>query len=194
MSLARVRRGVLVSTLAATLFPAPGLASPSGDVEEVEAVEVHEMAHGGRPEGVLDLVGRLHPAIVHLPIGWMYLVLLADLVAFLGGREAWRSFGLWTLAVTIAASLLAATTGLIRADFMSRDPELARAILSHRNLMLSSIGLLLAAMGVRLAGRNRPEGVVRGLYLALILAAAAVMAIGGHYGGRIVFGPDYLSL
>src|SRR5687768_613844 len=64
-------------------------AAKAEEVEEVEAVEPAEAEGDSKASeekkegGFFEVVGHLHPAVVHMPIGWLVLLFLLDLAAFL---------------------------------------------------------------------------------------------------------------
>ena len=52
---------------------------------------------------------------------------------------------------------------------------------------------LVAAFSLRLLRRNRLQGWSRIACLGLVLAATGVVLVAADFGGRMVYGPDYLS-
>lgn len=146
---------------------------------------------GSGETSLLRIVGKLHPTVVHLPIGWLLLLLVVDLGAILFGRVTWTRAGFLILVSVVLSYLPAAATGMLRASQLPADEDLA-LVSVHRNLMLLSFGCCVAALGLRWARRNQLAGVLRAVYVALLLGAAALMTVGGHRGAELVRGPDYL--
>jgi uncharacterized membrane protein len=182
---------VLVAALAtgfaaAAQDPAPAV-EQLGDVQTVAPGEVE-----GKPAGLADLVGRLHPALVHFPIAWLVGLALVDFVGLVRKREAWQRAGIFVLAGTVLSLLPTAATGLLRAAHMEFDANLRALLVVHRTLNLVVAGLLLAAFALRLARRNRLDGWWRLGYLALVFAATCAVLVAADFGGRMVYGPDYL--
>lgn len=167
------------------------------EIEEVEPVEVVDVtpsggaATSGGP-GFIEYAGRLHPMAVHLPIGWLLALVLFDLAGLVFGREGYTKTGFWLLVLTVAAAVPAVITGLLRADELMAKGAQSPLMADHRNLMLTVTGLCVAALGVRVFRRKVLDGAWRWLYLALLLSAAGLMAWGGHLGGQLVYGENFL--
>jgi uncharacterized membrane protein len=204
---------IALPLLAAGLLCAPALAQEVVEIEEAEEVEEvtptpAATGTAAAPSGVaapaptpapapgspttLDYIGRLHPALVHLPIGFLVLVLLLDLLALAAGREGLGPCGLGGLALAVLAAIPAVVTGLIRAAYLPTDAQTVAQIASHRNLALAATAVAAVALVVRLVRRNRFNGGVRWAYLALVLVAAMLIAAAGHNGGKLVFGESFL--
>lgn len=191
---------VVVSWLMLAGFATP-LAAQAGGGESPAAVPVSievvdpgdSDSAGPGPQGLGDFLGRLHHAVVHLPIGWLVFVVLLDVAAFGFRRRAAEELGLWALGLTLLAFLPAIVTGLLRAGHVSGSAEIQLLIGQHQAMIFITFGLAVLAFGVRWMNRDHLEGVVRGTYLTLVCLAAGLMGVAGHWGGRIVFGPDFLG-
>ncbi|MCA9667058.1 MAG: hypothetical protein KC503_15780 [Myxococcales bacterium] len=142
-------------------------------------------------DGLADLIGKLHPMAVHVPIGWLLLLLLVDAATFLLKKHSWEPAGRLLLLAATLSMLPAVATGLLR--HATHGPSDAEAmIVLHRNVMLAMAAASAAALGLRLSRREGLRGAYRAGYLLLIAASAALLLVGGHLGGKIVFGADYL--
>ena len=182
---------VLVAALAAGFAAAAQDPAPAAEqILDVQTVAPGEIS--GKPAGLADLVGRLHPALVHFPIAWLVGLALVDFVGLVRKREAWQRAGVFVLAGTVLSLLPTAATGLLRAAHMEFDANLRALLVVHRTLNFVVAGLLLAAFALRLARRNRLDGWWRRAYLALVFAATCAVLVAADFGGRMVYGPDYL--
>jgi uncharacterized membrane protein len=196
-----MRRLTIVVALAALASLALGLASemavyaadPTPALEQL--VDVQTVTPGeveGKPTGFSDLVGRLHPALVHFPIAWLVGLAFIDFVGLVLGRETWQRPGVFVLAGTVLSLLPAAATGLLRAVHMPSDTTVHALLVTHRTLNFGVTGLAVAASSLRLLRRNRLQGWSRTVYLGLVFAATGVVLVAADFGGRMVYGPDYL--
>lgn len=167
----------------------PGKTAEPAPIEEVQEVTAVETA--ARPAG-LDLLGRMHPALVHFPIGWLVLLVLAEAAARFAGREEWGKVGLPLLVLVCLSFIPAALTGLLRAASMGNDPEFRALMVPHRNMNIAAGVLCLAALLLRLRRRNQSPVKPGWSYLLLVVAAAALVLVSGHLGGKMVFGSNYL--
>ena len=156
------------------------------EVQEVSAVEVADSPT------MMDLAGRLHPALVHFPIGWIVLLLLVEIIATATGREEWTRAGSLLLMGVLVSMLPAMVTGFLRASSLGGDPDVLELVTTHRNLNLASGLICLLALAIRCAWRNCLNAKRRGIYLFLLCVATLTMLLAGHFGGKMVFGKDYL--
>lgn len=159
------------------------------EVEEVEEVAVEPEAK--KSPGVFEILGNLHPMLVHMPIAWLFLLLLADVGGLILGRELPRRAGLPLLALTFLAMIPAVATGLMNAAHQSVEGDDLATLLLHRNLMFATAAVTAVALVLRAVKRELP-GALRVVYLLLIFAAVALISAGGHIGGEMVYGEDYL--
>jgi uncharacterized membrane protein len=168
----------------------PPIATRFVQVGDIQVLD--QGAAEGKPHGFADLVGRLHPAIVHFPLAWLVGLALVDVVALVLGRTAWVACGLPILGATVLGLLAAAGTGLLRASFMMMDPGDHAIMVKHRTLNFVVAGLCLLALALRWQRRNDLRTPWRITYLFLIFAATILVLVSGGLGGRLVYGPDYL--
>ena len=141
-----------------------------------------------KPAGLLDFIGRLHIILVHLPIGWLLLLLLVDIGTFgLKLTEGVRA-GALLLFGTFISLVPVVITGFIRVTYVS-TPDNLELLQLHRNLSLGLVAVILLAFLERIRSRNKLEGSPKVFYLALVVAAVALLSIGGYMGAQISFGP-----
>lgn len=163
-------------------------------VEEVEVVEPASAAAAPAGFGWAEALGRLHPLAVHLPIGWLLALLLFDLGGLVFGRPGLERAGLWLVVLSAAAALPAVLSGLLRAAELGARGAGGPLLVDHRNWMLATAALVVIAAGLRLGRRNRLPGPWRWAYLGLIAVACGALIWGGHLGGQLVYGQDFLKL
>ena len=130
------------------------------------------------------LLGRLHPAAVHLPIGIFVLLAMVELAALLprGPKvsDAQRSL---VLALGLAIALATALFGWL----LAREGGYDAALLDrHRWLGFSFAALAAILLAVQLGGWRRTYGV-------LLIATVVVLGAAGHFGGSLTHGEDYLT-
>ncbi|MBI5396739.1 MAG: ribonuclease inhibitor [Verrucomicrobia bacterium] len=134
------------------------------------------------PEIVLFL-GRFHPLLVHLPIGFLCLLgLLEALARFPRLKPLAHGRGV-ILGLTLAAAAFTAACGLMLAQAGGYDAALLQ---SHQWAGIA------VAVGCLLASFTHWRGLTRAYYGSLIVTLA-VLAVASHYGGSITHGRDYLT-
>lgn len=196
-----------------TPTPTPA-AKPEEKVEQVEAVEAVEptadqktatpgaAGAGGadspapakqdEPLGWFGIAAHLHSAMVHLPIAWLMLLLLTDLAAWGLGRRELTQAGLYLNGLALLSFIPAVATGLLRLTQLPQDPQNLEPAVLHRNIMYGCAALTAVLLGLRLLRKNELTGAVKWLYLALLALTVALVSLGGHLGGKLVFGDDFL--
>ena len=127
--------------------------------------------------------GRLHPVVVHLPIGFIVLLVSLEIAAWLPRFRHLRAARGAMLALTLPAIGLSAWCGWLLAGAGGYAPELLE---QH---LWSGLGVatvcLLAMMAHRLRWR-----VAYGLVLVLLFVG---LVLAGHLGGSLTHGQDYLT-
>lgn len=126
----------------------------------------------------------LHPAIVHFPVACWSLAVAADFAGLWFGEAAWRwSAGLLTAGCAMA--LAAMTAGMME---LPRVPEGAamRDAYLHMAAVLTAFTLFAARLFLRLDhyAPLPPDAVS----LLLDAGGFAALAVGGSFGGRLVYG------
>ena len=135
------------------------------------------------------LIGKLHPLVLHFPIGLVLAGATAELVAILTGRESWRAVGIANVRAGAAMACLTAVAGwaLTSAPFV----EPSRLLEWHRWMGVG--GATAATVAAVLSRRLRPPSEPRLFaYRATLFGAAALIAIAAHLGGTLVWGADFL--
>ena len=135
------------------------------------------------PTDLLSTLGRLHPLLVHLPIGALVVLAFLELLArHPRSRNANASAG-WILAFTVPTLLASAACGWLLAGEGGYGEDLLRW---HR---WTGLGAAAAGTAAGLACWLDLKKLYR-----LILAGALVLLIGaGHFGGALTHGSDYLT-
>ncbi len=180
--------------------PVSAPAEPQEEVELVEEIEIVDVVSvepvatastsGGM--GVSTVVGRFHPALVHLPLAGVVLLALFELLRLGRWGEGLGKASLLLLGFTVLTALPAVASGLLRAAELAGKGARLSQLPAHRAVMLSAVGLAVLALAIRvLKGRNL-AGVSRWIYLILVLGAAALVPLGGHLGGKLVYGDNFL--
>jgi hypothetical protein len=136
---------------------------------------------GNRPadvncKGMIETVGRLHPLIVHLPLGiWILLGIIMILPAA-RRVEMEAAIRLGIRIATISAAL-AAITGYLLSQSGDYDPDTVNI---HQWLGIATAAIGLAAWLLPAWRR------------ILTLSTCAIMTLAGHYGGVLTHGEGYL--
>jgi uncharacterized membrane protein len=128
----------------------------------------------------------LHPALVHFPVALWSVTWAWDVLGAWTGSEVWWQTGFWCLVAGTIMALPAAVAGAMDFAALGERHPAERTALRHMMLMGTALAVFIAALVVR-AGPLPPAG--WRLYAALALSSVglALLAIGGWYGGRLVY-------
>lgn len=138
----------------------------------------------------MALIGRLHPLLVHFPIGLLLAAAAAELVAIHSGRAEWQALALANLRAGAGMGVLTAVAGwgLVRAPFV----EPSRLLAWHEWIgTVAAVGSLAAALLSAGGFARTRRGLV--LYRTALFGTAALVAVAGHLGGALVWGAGFLG-
>lgn len=130
-----------------------------------------------------QFMGRFHPALVHLPIGFLVLLALLELFALKPGNKHLKTARPLILAASFVAALVTVVSGWLLADAGGYDERL---LLWHR---WSGVGVAMASLlllAFHMVGLMKP-------YRILMPLTVALVAVTGHFGGSLTHGADYLG-
>jgi uncharacterized membrane protein len=135
-------------------------------------------------------MGYFHPLLVHLPIGFLLLAILMDLLAYRSAFVQYRAAVPMTLFLGFVAALLSCGTGYLLAN--SGDYDFS-SLQTHQQAGWIVAG---ASGGLWLLNavffRKQSQAGSRWMS-ALLLALGGLIAYTGHQGGSLTHGSDYLS-
>ncbi len=133
---------------------------------------------------LIQVVGRTHPLILHLPIGMLFLLALAPL--WRAGRQEAGALRLQRFAVHLVAitAVLTALAGLFLAQ---EGGYAADALNSHK---WTGAGVSFLSYLLLLAARHRTFPA--GPYYWSLYTVTGLLVAAGHLGGNITHGEDFL--
>lgn len=139
---------------------------------------------------IVLFLGRFHPMILHLPIGFLFLAFaLGILSRFAKFRKYKPALGL-ALALGAASAVVAAILGYMLAQAGGYDEDLLSL---HQ---WSGIAVAVFSVVAYLLYRqyeNKPSVVGHRVYLSVLSMMVIVLLVAGHYGGSLTHGSDYLT-
>ena len=139
--------------------------------------------------GDMALIGRLHPLLVHFPIGLVLIAAMAEVVAMTTGRWDSRTMAVANVRAGAVFALGAAIAGWRLAS--SPGIEATSSLEWHRWLgTIAAVAVCGAALATAGARGRSPFAVW--VYRITLFWAAALVAVTGHLGGLLVWGADFL--
>lgn len=140
---------------------------------------------------IFTFTGRLHPLIVHLPIGFLLLAVLFDVLSYTGRYASLRP----AVPLILLAGFVAAVMACIFGYVLSLSGDYEAATLSRHQ----SSGIILAVIAGLLwllttQGAKRILTVPGKMFTGLLAGLLALVSYTGHQGGNLTHGHDYLTL
>ena len=127
----------------------------------------------------MHFLGRLHPLLVHLPIGILLLTFGLECLARWGGRSNLQPAIRLALPLGAVSALFTAGTGWLLAQQGGYDEVL---LLRHQWLAFGAAGLAMLSWW----RQGRPG------YFPLFAACIFLLSVAGHFGGSLTHGANFL--
>jgi len=144
-------------------------------------------------EAVRPLVGRVHPLLVHFPIGLLFMAGLLDLGAALLGRQV-RSPAVKTcLFLGLLGAALAVGSGWVYAEVDPPGRSLEETLWYHRWVGVAAGGTAALSWLLYLVSRDGERSGPRRASRLSLFACLVLVSTGGHLGGEMVHGEAFLT-
>ena len=129
----------------------------------------------------------LHPILAHIPMAMWPSALIFDLLSLggVGGYEMVR-LSFYAIAFGLAASLLAAPTGLVDWTGIKKEKPAWKIGLGHLILNVIAIVLFAVNLGFRVPTFDEATTVTR-VPLILSIVGTAILIVSAYLGGRMTY-------
>ncbi len=139
---------------------------------------------------IWEFLSRLHPLVVHFPIGVLITAFFLELLTLGGKRSELRPGIRWLVYIGAGTSLVAALVGLMLA-YGGNYP--ASTLDYHQYTGIATVLLSITAAWLLYradaSGRKRDLNIYRGTLGATVL----LLTFAGHFGASLTHGSDYLT-
>lgn len=125
----------------------------------------------------------LHPILVHLPLGLLPVVAIADGAALFSGRPLFWEISFWVLVAGLMGAFFAMAAGVFDALHLSQESKVAPIVAKHMMWM----GTAVSAFVVSLLLRSHTPPALPWLLLLLDVSGVGLLLVGGFYGGELVY-------
>jgi len=133
----------------------------------------------------MELIGRLHPLLIHFPIALVIAAVAAEVGAMVTHDACWRQVGITNVRAGALFAVLAAMAGWLFAP----AGDLAPSPLLQWHRWVGTIAAVLSVTAAAAAGgAGRNASPARVMYRLALLGAGVLVAITGHLGGLLVWG------
>ncbi len=153
------------------------------------------VALGAEPsfgDNLLRFTGRLHPALVHFPIGLIVTGAILELLHLARRKPGPSPAGITCVVIGAITAAAAAFGGWMNADFEAHGAEVASTIFWHRWLGIIAAATCAIAAILAIPSKVLKPTIVHRIYSVLLVVTAGLVSITGYLGGNIVYGPDHL--
>jgi uncharacterized membrane protein len=159
-----------------------GTVTPELSAQDALAVKAAE----NRLTSAGDLLGRLHPAAVHFPIGLLIFAALAELAFFFRPALGLETTVRFLVAGGALSAVLAAVLGWFAGGWRLVDRSETLGLHRWNGTFIAAVSLIAWLLLAR--GKSRA-----GVRAALALLAAALV-VQGYLGGEMADGPNHLGV
>ena len=138
---------------------------------------------------ISEFFGRLHPLIVHFPIGLLVVGLFLEVLTFNGKRPGLREGIRWVIYLGAISAVASAILGFV---LYQVDDYQGNLVESHLVLGITTavMGVLTAWQLRRLQQNAYPNFVY---YRTLLFLTVVSLTVAGHLGANLTHGEDFLS-
>jgi uncharacterized membrane protein len=144
----------------------------------------------GTGSRILGWIGKLHPALVHFPIGLLLAAATAEVLRVLCGATWLLGAARFCIQLGCAGAVVAGITGWLGTEYGS---QIGRDVGIHRWLAIATVAVSIALLVLsEVVFRKAGAGPVSA-YRFILFATAVLVGITGHFGGVLVHGSNYLS-
>ncbi len=142
---------------------------------------------------VSQFLGRFHPLVVHLPIGFLILSFLFECLSFFPKYKKLREAVYLSLMLGFFAAVLACITGYLLRQEGGYDEAVAdvHQVLGIATAIFSFLLLVVLKFSKTIVAEKRKRKKFR---LALFVPLILLLSFTGHWGGSLTHGEDFLSL
>ncbi len=130
-----------------------------------------------------QLLGRLHPLIVHFPVGLLCVALFLEVLDWRSGKNSFRAGTSVLVWIGAGSSVVAVIFGLLLAN---QEDYGGDAVLFHQWAGIATMWLSLLTWWLLRSGRVA-------LYRSLLVFTVAGVTVAGHLGAMLTHGEDYLT-
>ncbi|MFD2934113.1 DUF1549 domain-containing protein [Spirosoma flavum] len=130
-----------------------------------------------------QFLGRLHPLLVHFPVGLLCVALLLEVIGWYRKSTEWRAGITAILWIGTISSVVAASLGLL---LVNQEEYGGDTVTIHQWSGLATVLLAISTVVALRSGRMA-------LYRSFLFLTVFGVSLAGHYGALLTHGDDYLT-
>jgi uncharacterized membrane protein/mono/diheme cytochrome c family protein len=137
-----------------------------------------------------QFLGRLHPLMVHFPIGLLILALIFELVSWRKKDKSFQSGTNIVLIIGAASAVLSCCFGLL---LKSQDDYNSDTLTIHQWTGIATAVLAFGALYFFKRSYKQNEATLLNVYRSFLIFSVVGVTLAGHYGASLTHGVDYLN-
>lgn len=141
----------------------------------------------------LQLIGRLHPLVVHFPIALLFVAGAVELVRVFRNNTTLGIVVVWALGFGALGAIVAASSGWLFASDYHPQPSLGWMLRLHRVLGIATAAFASISWFAARAWAETPSFWARLARRSLIWLTTLALAVTAHFGAIMVWGEEYFS-
>ena len=138
---------------------------------------------------VLQFFGRLHPLLVHFPIGLLVVALVLELLTLSGKRKGLREGINWMVYIGAGVAVCAALFGW----FLKTQDEYSGDLVDNHQYTGIATAVLAVITAVILRKSLKKSILNLKAYRFMLVATVVLLSIAGHLGANLTHGENYLT-
>ncbi|WP_209405000.1 DUF1549 domain-containing protein [Pseudozobellia sp. WGM2] len=138
---------------------------------------------------ILQFLGRLHPLMVHFPIGLLVVALFMELLTLNGKRKGLREGIRWMVIIGAVSAILSTLFGWF---LKSQDDYSGDLVDKHQYIGIATAVFSIAAS---ILLQRTLQGKIKDfrLYRGVLMTTVILLTITGHLGANLTHGEDFLT-
>ena len=138
---------------------------------------------------VLQFLGRLHPLLVHFPIGLLVVALLLEILTIGGKRKGLREGINWMIYIGAGFAVFSALFGW----FLKTQEAYTGDLVDNHQYAGIATAVLAIVTAIILKNSLKKTIVNLKAYRFMLFATVVLLTIAGHLGANLTHGEDYLT-
>ena len=134
--------------------------------------------------------GRFHPLVLHLPIGFLVIAFVLEMLSRLEQFRSYRAAVSPVLLFGAVSAVVAAALGYMLAQGGGYNKEL---LTLHQWLGIGAATAAVVTLVLHQQARRRKNAVLDKAYVSTLSVMVLILMGAGHFGGSLTHGSDYLT-
>lgn len=142
---------------------------------------------------LVTALGKFHPLIIHFPIALITVAAFFLVLSLFIGGEISRVIAIKLTYLAAIAAVFSAGLGLAAAEGSSYPSFLQSYLYWHRILGLTVAGLAFICAVLARRAETNPTRRNKIVFAIALFSNSVIVAVAGHFGATLIYGPEYFS-